>query len=134
MKQEVPSQNPADRSKLRQQPRIIYRSWQESLGQVAIVACILALPFLMSPANAAAADGITQAAQSMYTYVRALGAAVTTLGLAGVAFKLMVQHDREGLAPMMYVIGGGMIMLLAPTLVGLMQGWTGSAQAISGWS
>jgi len=95
------------------------------------LAAIVALP-LLSPASAFAyGEQITQAGIQLYTWVRGLGALILVFGLCGVGFKLAVSHDREGLKPFFYVVLGGLIVFLAPSIVGLLQGVAGSAAAIN---
>lgn len=95
------------------------------------LAATLAVPFLLPLPALAYGEQITQAGLQLYTWLRGLGAVIMVIGFAGVGFKLMVQHDRDGLTPFWYVIGGGLIMMLGPSIVQLIQGVAGGASAIN---
>ena len=96
-----------------------------------VLAVLFALAFVSPLKVFAYGEQITQAGIALYTWLRGLGAVVMCIGFAGVGFKLMVQHDREGLKPFYYVIGGGLIMMLGPSMVQLIQGISGGAPAIN---
>lgn len=103
---------------------------RRSLEMAAILAALVT-PLLL-PINALAyGEQITQAGLQLYTWLRGLGAVIMVIGFAGVGFKLMVQHDREGLKPFWYVIGGGLITMLGPSIVQLIQGVAGGTAAIN---
>lgn len=91
---------------------------------------IFALFQLPTPALAYG-EQITQAGIQLYSWIRGLGAVVMVLGLAGVGIKLMITHDREGLTPFFYVVLGGLVIMLSPSIVGLIQGVAGGAAAIN---
>jgi hypothetical protein len=74
---------------------------------------------------------IKNATVSLYTFLRSLGAGVTVLGIAGAGFKIAIQHDREGMKSFFWVIGGGLIIMLAPSVVAVLQGAAGGAAAIN---
>jgi hypothetical protein len=95
------------------------------------LAALFVLLLLVPTPAFAYGEQITQAGVQLYTWMRGLGAVAMCIGLGGVGFKLMIQHDREGLKPFFYVIGGGLIMMLAPSIVGLIQGVAGGAAAIN---
>jgi predicted membrane channel-forming protein YqfA (hemolysin III family) len=96
-----------------------------------ILAVLFALPFLIPIPVFAYGEEITNAGMELYKWMRGLGAVAMCIGLGGVAFKLMIHHDREGLKPFFYVIGGGLIMMLAPAIVGLIQNVAGGASAVN---
>lgn len=95
------------------------------------LAAILTLPLLLPAQALAYGEQITQAGIQLYSWVRGLGALILVFGLCGVGFKLAISHDREGLKPFFYVVLGGLIVFLAPSIVGLLQGVAGSAAAIN---
>ncbi len=74
---------------------------------------------------------IKNATVTLYTWLRGLGAGVTVIGIAGAGFKIAVQHDREGMKSFMWVIGGGLIIMLAPSVVAVLQGAAGAAATIN---
>ena len=74
---------------------------------------------------------IKNATVSLYAWLRGLGAAVTVIGIAGAGFKIAVQHDREGMTGFLWVIVGGLIIMLAPSVVAVLQGAAGAAAAIN---
>lgn len=74
---------------------------------------------------------IKNATVSLYTFLRSLGAGVTVLGIAGAGFKIAIQHDREGMKSFFWVIGGGLIIMLAPSVVAVLQGAAGGAATIN---
>lgn len=95
------------------------------------IGMLLGLTFATIQPAFAYGEQITQAGIQLYTWLRGLGAVIMCIGFAGVGFKLMFSHDREGLKPFYYVIGGGLIMMLGPSVVQLLQGVAGSAAAIN---
>ena len=96
-----------------------------------VLAALFAFAFAQPLKAFAYGEQITQAGIALYTWLRGLGAVIMCIGFAGVGFKLMVAHDREGLKPFYYVIGGGLIMMLGPSIVQLIQGVSGGAAAIN---
>lgn len=104
---------------------------QNGRSAVWLVAALALAVSLMPQDVAAYGEQITQAGVQLYTWLRGLGAVVMVIGFAAVGFKLMVQHDREGLKPFFYVVGGGLIMMLGPSIVSLIQGIAGGPAAIN---
>ena len=74
---------------------------------------------------------IINATTSLYTWLRRVGAVVCVLGITGAGFKIIVQHDREGMTSFLWVIGGGFIIMLAPAVVAVLQGAAGAAATIN---
>lgn len=74
---------------------------------------------------------ILNATTTLYTWLRRVGAGVCVLGIAGAGFKITFQHDREGMKSFLYVIGGGFIIMLAPSVVAVLQGAAGAAATIN---
>ena len=74
---------------------------------------------------------IKNATVSLYSWLRGLGAGVCVIGIAGAGFKIAVQHDREGMKSFIWVIGGGFIIMLAPSVVAVLQGAAGAAASIN---
>lgn len=99
--------------------------------QYVVLALMLSLMALAPVRAFAYGEQIAQAGVALYTWMRGLGAVIMGLGLGGVGLKLMFQHDREGLKPLYYVIGGGLILMLAPSFVQLIQGISGGAAAFN---
>ncbi|OGR97777.1 MAG: hypothetical protein A2V88_09200 [Elusimicrobia bacterium RBG_16_66_12] len=63
---------------------------------------------------------IKSATSGLYVWVRGLGAALTVFGIVGAGIKIAVQHDREGMTKFIYVVVGGLIILLAPAFVNVL--------------
>lgn len=75
-------------------------------------------------------EQITQAGVQLYSWLRGAGAVVTVLGLAIGGFQFAM-GDREAAAKCWKVILGGLIIMLAPAAIGLIQGISGGAAAIN---
>jgi type IV secretory pathway VirB2 component (pilin) len=74
---------------------------------------------------------IKNATVSLYSWLRGLGAGVCVIGIAGAGFKIAVQHDSDGWKSFLWVICGGCIIMLAPSVVAVLQGAAGAAAAIN---
>jgi type IV secretory pathway VirB2 component (pilin) len=103
---------------------------QSDLALVALALLVVASCSLPGFAQSYGSE-ITNATVSLYTWLRGLGAGVTVLGIAGAGFKIVVQHDREGMKSFLMVIGGGLIIMLAPSMVAVIQGTAGAAATIT---
>lgn len=99
------------------------------LGAVAVPLAVLAIAQLPA-VSFAYGEQITNAGLQLYTWIRGAGAVVTCLGLAigGVRFAM---GDHEAAVKCGKVVLGGLIIMLAPAIIGLLQGVAGGAAAIN---
>ena len=70
---------------------------------------------------------ILTAGISIYTWLRRLGIATTLIGLGWGGIKITVQHDTQHLKGPMFTALGGVICLMAPSIVNLIAGIAPSA-------
>ena len=98
---------------------------------VASAACLMLVCSTVVFAQTYGAD-IKAVAVNLYTWMRAMGGAMMAIGLGWCGMKITVQHDTEHLKTPILVTAGGLITLLAPSIVALLQGLTsGAAQTIN---
>jgi hypothetical protein len=99
----------------------------------AALAALLAFGLLVPGLAGAQSYGsqITQAGQALYSWIRSIGAVILAIGISGAGFQMAVAHDKEAMKKFFYVILGGLIVFLAPSFVGLIQGVAGSAQSLN---
>ena len=98
------------------------------------VTCAVCLMLVCSTVVFAQTYGadIKTVAVNLYTWMRAMGGAMMAIGLGWCGMKITVQHDTENLKTPILVTVGGLITLLAPSIVALLQGLTsGATQTIS---
>ena len=67
---------------------------------------------------------IKAAASNLYATMRAIGGVIMAIGLGMCGFKIFFQHDTEHLKSAMLVIGGGVLIMVAPSIVAAIQGMT----------
>lgn len=109
---------------------LVRRIRQSDLAFVALALLVVACCSLPGFAQSYGSE-IKNATVSLYTWIRGLGAGVTVLGIAGAGFKIAVQHDREGMKTFLWVIVGGLIIMLAPSVVAVLQGVAGGPASIN---
>lgn len=99
------------------------------LGPAAVPFAVLALTQL--PAlGFAYGEQITQAGVQLYTWIRGAGAVVTCLGLAFGGFRFAM-GDHEAAGKCWKVVIGGLLIMLAPAVIAVLQGVAGGAAAIN---
>jgi hypothetical protein len=67
---------------------------------------------------------IKAAATNLYATMRGIGGVVMAIGLSMCGFKVFVQHDTEHLRSAMLVTAGGVLIMVAPSLVSALQSVT----------
>ena len=67
---------------------------------------------------------IKAAATNLYATMRGIGGVIMAVGLGMCGFKIFFQHDTENLKSAMLVIGGGVLIMVAPSIVAAVQGMT----------
>ena len=102
-------------------------------GLIFIALLVLAEGWAASPLFAQASYGqdILTAGTSLYTWLRRLGAITTMLGLGWGGIKITVQHDTQHLKAPMFTCLGGIICLLAPSIVNVLLGMAGGSATLN---
>jgi type IV secretory pathway VirB2 component (pilin) len=67
---------------------------------------------------------IKTAATNLYATMRGIGGVVMAIGLSMCGFKIFVQHDTEHLKSALLVVAGGVLIMVAPSLVSMLQSVT----------
>ena len=94
---------------------------------------VLAGAWASSPLFAQSSYGqdILTAGTSLYTWLRRLGAITTMIGLGWGGIKITVQHDTQHLKAPLFTCLGGIICLLAPSIVNVLLGMAGGSATLS---
>ena len=92
---------------------------------VASAVCLVLVCTAMVHAQGTAyGSDIKAAASNLYATMRAIGGVIMAIGLGMCGFKIFFQHDTEHLKSAMLVIAGGVLIMVAPSIVAAIQGMT----------
>jgi len=88
------------------------------------VCLVLVCSAVVHAQGTAYGSDIKAAASNLYATMRAIGGVVMAIGLGMCGFKIFFQHDTEHLKSALLVIGGGVLIMVAPSIVAAIQGMT----------
>jgi hypothetical protein len=101
-----------------------------SQGLLLLALLVLSSTLASSPLFAQTyGQDILSAGTNLYTWLRRLGAITTMIGLGWGGIKITFQHDTQHLKGPLFTCLGGIICLLAPSIVNVLLGMAGGSAA-----